>query len=647
MSGPIDLAFGALFGGDFRIVRPLRSGGMGAVYLAEQVSTGAMRALKLMHPQLTQNPSLRKRFEQEARVGAKIKSDHVVTVISAGIDAQTQAPWLAMELLEGEDLGDRVAREGAIPSSEVLSIFGELCHALEAAHAVGVVHRDLKPENVFLARGRRAGDEFTVKVLDFGIAKILAEAGVSTGTSALGTPLWMAPEQASVGTSIVPATDVWALGLIAFYLLTGRYYWISANAADATLPALVREIAIDPIELASARAKRLGCELELPRGFDDWFARCTAREIEARFPEAGSAMVAMEAMLSSSGVIASPMRVPMKKMAETLAEPVVTPSQVERPRTTAGAVLSDASTASSTSKPSRRLGVAPIAVTVAAVVAAIAIYFVRHRGEQRALPPLAPATTAASLVDAPSASAPIDAAPKIPAPPSDAVLALEPMARVIGGSFVMGSNEGDADERPLHTRIVSTFYLDVTEVTAEMYRRCVDVGACTEPGALGTSCTGTNGARSKQPIDCVDAEQAARYCAWVGRRLPYEYEWEYAASGTEKRRFPWGADAPSDARVCFGRCSPQGEQGDLGPCDVGSHPLGDTPQKIADLAGNVWEWTSSSYCPYPQTECVSTDRVTRGGGWCSKSSVLVRTTVRDHRPPTERTPNIGFRCAKS
>jgi len=149
---PVQLEPGSVFGGEYRIVRPLSAGGMGAVYVAEQQSTGKLRAVKLMHPALLADTRLRERFEQEARVGALIKSDHVVQVLGAGVDAATGVPWLSMELLEGEDLAAFLRRHGPVHPRELYEIFRQVGHALAAAHAVGVVHRDLKPENIFLAR---------------------------------------------------------------------------------------------------------------------------------------------------------------------------------------------------------------------------------------------------------------------------------------------------------------------------------------------------------------------------------------------------------------------------------------------------------------------------------------------------------------
>jgi TPR repeat protein/tRNA A-37 threonylcarbamoyl transferase component Bud32 len=296
MTSPDLLAPGAVFAGDYTIVRPLSEGGMGALYVVQQVSTGAQRALKLMHAQLVRDPRLRQRFEQEARVGSRIESEHVVQVLGAGIDEASGMPWLVMELLNGQDLSRAIELRGALPPAEVRDIFAQFTHAIAAAHRVGIVHRDLKPENIFLAVSHREGMAQFVKVLDFGIAKVVAEAK-ATATQALGTPTWMAPEQTEPGRSIAPAADVWALGLIAFRMFTGKHFWISANSEDATPTMVLREAVIDSIVSASARAQEYGRAHLLPAGFDAWFARCVVRQPEARFVDAGVARDAFAEML--------------------------------------------------------------------------------------------------------------------------------------------------------------------------------------------------------------------------------------------------------------------------------------------------------------------------------------------------------------
>jgi serine/threonine protein kinase/TPR repeat protein len=296
---------GVLIGGDYRVERKLAEGGMGAVFVAEQISTGAKRALKVIRPELLHEPKLRQRFEQEARVTSRIASDHVVGVLAAGIDPAGGLPWLAMELLQGQTLHQAISDRGALRRDLACTILRQLAHAIDAAHVAGVVHRDLKPENIFLAESRQSGATFFVKVLDFGIARVVREAHL-TGTDMLGTPLWMAPEQAGSGEPVGPWTDIWPLGLIAFYALTGRSFWLSAQG-EGTALGVIREICIDPLPPASERLRELNAgvalglpsasRVPLPKDFDSWFARCVTREVAARFKTAGDAVQALEGAL--------------------------------------------------------------------------------------------------------------------------------------------------------------------------------------------------------------------------------------------------------------------------------------------------------------------------------------------------------------
>jgi serine/threonine protein kinase len=288
---PFELRPDQIFAEEFRVIKPLAAGGMGAVYVVEQLSTGKRRALKLMHASAAANGGER-RFEQEARTSALIPSEHVVDVIAAGVDKESRIPWLAMELLEGESLEQFLAHEGALAPRAALSLLEQIAHAIAAAHDIGIVHRDLKPDNIFLARSRSVNATHFVKVLDFGLAK-LVDSG-SSNTMAMGSPLWMAPEQTQEGDAISCATDVWALGLITFRMLSGSLYW---QTTEGSLTALLTEILMKPLPPASQRARELGAK-PLPDGFDFWFDRCVARDPVHRFQHARQAFVELQTVLS-------------------------------------------------------------------------------------------------------------------------------------------------------------------------------------------------------------------------------------------------------------------------------------------------------------------------------------------------------------
>jgi hypothetical protein len=290
---------------------------MGMVYVAFQLSTGRERALKLLQPSLAASVDAHRRFEQEARIGGQIESEHIVEVVAAGVDATTGAPWLAMELLQGETLAAFLERRGPLDAHAALELFAQLTHAIGAAHDKQIVHRDLKPENLFLVTGRRAGGAFTLKVLDFGIAKLVDQARRSA-TGAIGTPLWMAPEQAQSGQQVTPATDVWSLGLIAFRALSGKCFWRAANDAEAGSMQVFSEMMVEPIPAASTRAQELGAA-PLPAGFDAWFARCVCREPMQRYQHAAAAQQALTYVLSPElqvTVLAAPSVAPAAKRAK-------------------------------------------------------------------------------------------------------------------------------------------------------------------------------------------------------------------------------------------------------------------------------------------------------------------------------------------
>lgn len=300
---------------------------MGAVYVAEEASTGRSCALKLMHERLINDPKNRARFAQEAAVSEHIGTDHVVDVYGRGIDEPTGMLYIAMELLEGETLQARIWRGGrpnVLPLVETLAVLDQLSAVLEAAHARALVHRDLKPENIFLTPRPRSDAPFTLKLLDFGVARFVdPHRPVFNATAAIGTPLWMAPEQHSGG-EISPAADVWAVGLIAFQLLTGRFYWLAANQKELNIPMLLQELMFDPLPVASQRALALGCVDRIPSTFDAWFSRCVSREAQARFSTATPMRGELRAALSGPMLSAPPSTPPTSgalgtALAETLA----------------------------------------------------------------------------------------------------------------------------------------------------------------------------------------------------------------------------------------------------------------------------------------------------------------------------------------
>ena len=219
---------GQILGKNYRIVRLLGRGGMGAVYEAERLDDGARVAIKLIEgARVRDDPARFGRFQREAWAVGAIDTEHIARLIEAGTDEERDAPFMAMELLDGEDLHQLIKRVGPLSPDVALRVVAQACIGVAKAHEARVVHRDIKPANIFLAR--RPGGEIVVKILDFGIAKIRPDEpvdGETTGLtrtgSMIGSPLYMSPEQARGVRDIGYRSDIWSLGVVLYRALSGH-----------------------------------------------------------------------------------------------------------------------------------------------------------------------------------------------------------------------------------------------------------------------------------------------------------------------------------------------------------------------------------------------------------------------------------------
>jgi serine/threonine-protein kinase len=261
-----DKRLGSDIGGKYRIVRFLAEGGMGAVYEAFHVVVKRRFAVKFLRADLSQRRDALLRFQREAAAAGALESENIAAVVDFGI-AEDGAPYIVMEYLVGCDLAGLIGSEGPLPIQRATDIVLQACFGIKEAHAASVVHRDLKPENLFLCRRSDSSD--LVKILDFGIAKLQASnAGHAvTGTGGIvGTPSYMSPEQASGSSLIDERTDVYALGVILYQLLSGR----TPHPGDS-YNAVIYHITTQP-------ALPLTCEgRELPEGLIKVVERTMAR----------------------------------------------------------------------------------------------------------------------------------------------------------------------------------------------------------------------------------------------------------------------------------------------------------------------------------------------------------------------------------
>ncbi len=216
------------------------------------------------------------------------------------------------------------------------------------------------------------------------------------------------------------------------------------------------------------------------------------------------------------------------------------------------------------------------------------------------------------------------------------------MVFVPASEFIMGSEDvgADDDARPVAKIFVGSFWIDKFEVTNARYRRCVEDGACTRPVGQAYD----DPTRANHPVTIISWQQAVAYCRWSGKRLPTESEWEKAARGTDGRRYPWGN------RFDAGRANAGYT---AGTTPVGSYPQGGSPYGVMDMAGNVWEWTSSLYKPYPYSPSDGREnldargaRVNRGGSWYYGPKYILTYHRANTNHIYRRISDLGFRCAK-
>jgi len=275
----------------YEILRELGRGGMGVVYLARQTALGRLVALKMILAGGHASPTARGRFVQEGRAVAALEHPNVVRVYEAG--EHDGLPYLAMELCEGGSLADRI-RDRPLPPGDAARLVERVARGVAAAHAAGLVHRDLKPDNVLLARASTTEGSEQPKVTDFGLAKQVECAGPTVSGSVLGTPSYMAPEQAE-GKAVGPACDVYALGAILYECLTGRPPFRAATVLETLHQVRSQE---------PAPARQVNPAV--PRDLETIAARCLRKEPGRRYASAAALADDLAAFLAGRPIQARP-----------------------------------------------------------------------------------------------------------------------------------------------------------------------------------------------------------------------------------------------------------------------------------------------------------------------------------------------------
>ncbi len=644
--------------GRYTIKGELGHGGMAAVYRAYDPSFKREVAIKILPREFLHEPTFRARFQREAQTIAALEHAAIVPVYDYG--EEDGQPYLVMRLMAGGSLAERIDR-GPLSLAETVEILSRIAPALDRAHTLGIIHRDLKPANILFD-----ADGYPY-IGDFGIAKLTQASTQLSGTGLMGTPAYMAPEQVRGDKQIDGRADLYALGAMLYHMLSGQRPYES----DTPMGMAFKHVTEPPPMVCSVRP-------DLPPALDAVLAKAMAKDRGQRYGTAAELLAALRAVLAAPAV--------PRPVADPTARPVP-PTVLVEPRTAAPSPVPPIQPPASGFPllPVALLGLALLAIAAVGVFifTAISLY-----GPRAATPmPQAtstvavvvptgvasslPAPTAAQAATAAPTAAPLatTAAPPSPSPAPAATRTLVAGATrvsnadqmvqnfVPAGPFTMGNDQGKPDQRPAHTVNLNAFWIDRSEVTNDMYALCVRAAVCTPPQQTRSISRGSyfgSPAFANFPVLFVSWTQARAYCAWAGRRLPTEAEWEKAARGSDGRLYPWGNQTPDPKRLNFGASG----VGDT--VAVGQFPTNASPYGALDMAGNAWEWVADFYNagyyasspadnpPGPdKTGCSGGDcRVLRGGAW-DGGAQDVTTTVRLFYGQNDSRDGFTIRCAQS
>jgi formylglycine-generating enzyme required for sulfatase activity len=678
----------SIAGSRYELLLELASGGMATVYVGRQRGAAGFErlvAIKRMHKHLAESPEVVASFMDEARVASMIRHPNVVSVHD--VYEHEGELFLVMDYVDGVSVAQlfkaALTNNVKIPRGAAIRILAQTLHGLHAAHEqrdlagrpLGIVHRDATPHNILLA------EDGSVRITDFGVAKAHERSAHTETGVAKGKIAYMAPEQATAK-PVDRRTDVFAMGITAIEILSGKRLFeghtnvqILVAVSTGNMPKLSEIGLVLPSELESIITKAVAHDPALRWQSADDFATA----LEHFSAEAGLVEPQRELARTVRSAFSQTLEKRRQKLHESLAAGVtvpmssvpfsIPPGSVEAGRAT-GTVRGVTGPIPTLVPPKRGLGVGTIlgVVGFGALVSVIGGGYLVLRA--RRVPPAIVATAS----NEPIASA----APALASKPCP-----DDMVLVDGGKFFMGSDEPSAmeAERPASQVTISSFCVDVTEVTSAAYRKCSDVGECRRPThavewpnvslqereVYSKECTGMAEGKADHPINCIDWEMASHYCKFRKKRLPTEAEWEFATRGRDGRMYPWGDGMPDATRLnaCGSECQAWADKAGVSimsdkalkdgfptTAPVKSFAAGRSPYGAFDLAGNVWEWTATWYAPHskePKTDPAGAasgeKRVIRGGGWNGGDANWSRPSFRFAQMPTARSPAIGFRCA--
>ena len=631
LEGKLEALSELIFEGRYVLLSELGRGGMGVVSRAFDTTLNRVVALKRLLPEAAASNAW-DRFFREARSLARLDHPSCVRVYDFGVGQASEMPYMALQLVLGRTLRERIEDALPPPWEEVTRWGRQLAEGLAACHSVGLVHRDIKPANILLERTRPS----RALLADFGIAFTVGESERLTRAGGfLGTYLYCAPETLDQrGAEPNPRSDLYSLGLSLYVALSGVHPY-DAGSLPALLDGMGRPIR--PLQ-------------ELAPDAPPWLAtaihRCLERDPKDRFADATELAYALSGGQSGAHALprarSQPVEPAPRKSRWPLALAGLALLAVGH---LSGRVVGREALAPSLAIASRPPGATPTALARTTPVREVA-----------PSPSRAPGAGEASLLHL--------GGREYRNLKDDSVL-----IKIPGGTFRMGGpkrqpgTSGD-DEAPAHWRSLKTYYLGKLEVNWRQWRAfCRATGRPLPPQVSSIEGQATP-VSDEHPATSLNLEDARAYARWAGLRLPTEAEWEYAARGNRGRLYPWGnvwlAKGSRLANVI--QTLEPGESESLrrtktSPIDAfpgtspgGSFPRGASPFGCLDMCGNVYEWVEGTLQPYPGGRLVDESRrgdaLVRGGSYRG-SAWSGRTATRGRASPAARHSDFGLRVAKS